>query len=135
MMRAVDFASPAARDFRQEAAQLERSGMARIVFRFRREILFSVWRGRAGLGSQILYQGAAQIDIEELATVADGQNRLLFGQGMFQDRAVSGFSSQVRRRRKTLVYGAIFRPLDITGTAQQDSPVQGWKSAVKLNLL
>src|SRR5258706_14318569 len=121
MMRAVDFASPAARDFRQEAAQLEKSGMARIVFRFQLEILFSMWRGRAGLGSQILYQGAAQIDIEEMATVADGQNRLLFGQGMFQDRAVSALSGQVRRRRKTLVYAATSPRLGISRTVRQAS--------------
>jgi hypothetical protein len=80
-----------------------------------------------------LYQGAAQIDVQELATVADGQNRLLFGESMFQDGSISGFTSQIRWRRQALVYSVIFRRLDVSRTAGQDKGIQGRKRAVKLD--
>jgi hypothetical protein len=133
MMRAVNFTAAAARDCAQAAALLKRRRVARIVFRFRREVFFPVWDGGARLCPQVLYQGAAQIDVQELATVADGQNRLLFGESMFQDGSISGFTSQIRWRRQALVYSVIFRRLDVSRTAGQDKGIQGRKRAVKLD--
>src|SRR5713101_6526715 len=95
MMRTVDFASPAACDCGKAAALLECRRVARIVLRFRYQVLFSVRYACTGLGPQVLDQSAAQIDVQELTTVADSQ--------------VSCFPSQISGFREAAVHGSIFR--------------------------
>src|ERR1700757_2688538 len=63
MMRAVDFASPSARNRGEQATLLECSGMAGIILGFGHNVFFSVRQGCAGLRSQILDQSAAQVDV------------------------------------------------------------------------
>jgi len=83
----------------------------------------AAWRGSS----------ATQIDVQELATVADCQDGFLLGKGMFQDGSVSGLSSQVGRRREALAYGSIFRWLYIRGATRQNEGVQGRKRPIKLD--
>src|SRR5437016_5159957 len=92
VMRAVDdrLRPPGKRG---ETASGHQSGrMGRIVLGFRHEILFAMRRCGRRLRPKILNERAAQIDVEELAAVADGQDRLFLGKGMLEDGTVSLFN-------------------------------------------
>src|SRR4029077_10661132 len=63
VMRTVDAGFCAASDFFQAAAGFKLCAMDGIVFGFRDDVLFGVRGHRAGLGPQILDEGAAEIDV------------------------------------------------------------------------
>src|SRR5215469_13400950 len=87
-MRTVDLRFGSPRKPGQAASRLKASHMPRIVQRFGPQILLAVWDFRVCLALQVLDQRPAQIDVQKLAAITNGQNRLSFGKSVFKDGAV-----------------------------------------------
>src|SRR5881275_767829 len=121
MVRTVDDRLRAARERSEATSGFQRSWMGRVVrrfwFGFRRKVLFLMSGRGARLGLEVLDERASQMHIEELAAVADGQDRLLFRQSMPEDSAVGFFPSQFRRRTQPPVHRAVSRRFYVRGAA------------------
>src|ERR671925_1941667 len=81
------------------ASTLERCGMRGIVFRFglafHHQVLLLMSCCGASFGLEVLNQCAAEIDVQELAAIANGQDRLLFSKRMPENGTVGFLSSYV----------------------------------------
>ena len=98
--------------------------MGRIVLGFRHEILFAMRRCGRRLRPKILNERAAQIDVQELAAVADGQDRLFLGKGMLEDGTVSLFPRRIRGRGQPPVDRTVLPGRNVRGAAGEDKAVE-----------
>src|SRR5215472_1743993 len=81
---------------------------------------------------KVLDKGTAQIDVQELATVANSQDWLLFGKGVVQDSPVGGFPAGVGRLREATIDGAVLHGFYVRRTARKNKGVQGRQDLVEL---
>jgi len=132
VVRTIHLGFYASRDFGQPAGAIQRCAMNRVVGRFRGNVMFGVRDGRVRLLTQVLDQSAPQIDVQKLATVADGQNGFLLAESVFQDGTIRRLARRVRRRRLAAIDRAVFSGRHIGGTARQNEGIQGRQFLLKL---
>src|SRR6266436_2830891 len=131
MMRTVDLRLPATSNTRQPAAGFERCAMNRVVFAFRHSVLLPVRSRRPQLTAQILDKCSAKIDVQELATITDGQYGLFLGQSVFQNRAAGLLAGRVSRLRFAAVYGAVFGGLNVGRASGKHEGIQPGKKELQ----
>src|SRR5690349_17895316 len=108
MMRAVYDTMRSPRKRAKSASRLEGSGVSGVVFRFglaiRHEVPLLMGRGGASFCLKVLNQRAPQINVQELAPIANGQDRLSFRKSVFENGTVGFLSSRVRGRGQPLIF-------------------------------
>ena len=125
---AVDDRLRTSRKRTQAASRLEYIGVSGVVFglgiAFRHEIPLPMGRCSASLALEVLNQGATEIDVQELAAIADGQYRLFFSKSMLEDGVVGFFPSRVSRRGQSPVHRAVPQRLNISRAAGEHESIQ-----------
>jgi hypothetical protein len=123
VVRAVDARFARTSELRKLRSGLKLRGMKRF-----RRALFTVpfvLDRRADGARDVLDEGAAQKYIQALGAKADGQNRLVFGEGVLQEREISPLAVYVRISAFRLPGSAKTRWIDICGAPGQNHAVQG----------
>src|SRR5215472_12275083 len=107
----------------QSAAGLKARFMDGVLDRFREQVFAPVSDCRSGLAAQVLDEGAAKIDIQDLATVTDCQHRLFVGKSKFQNGTVGLVPRHVWGVRKSFVRTSILGRVHVCRATRQNEPV------------
>src|SRR5215467_32212 len=103
MVRTVDYSLGVSGKRAQAASVLERGSVSGIFFwfwpAFRRQVFLLMGRCCASFDLKILNQRATQVDVQELAAVANSQDRLSFCKSVPQNGTVRPLPSHVGRSR------------------------------------
>src|SRR5487761_377251 len=98
MMRAVDLRFESAGDFRHSRIRLKPHGMERLRLTFAPPpcMLARMLARRSQFAWNILDKAAAQMDVQNLHSVTNGQHGLAFAKRMFEERHVRALKVRVR---------------------------------------
>src|SRR6202011_4682276 len=113
MVRAIHRRFNGAGNFGKTASFLKGRGMNRVVPPLRDDVVLGVRYGRMRLLTQMLNQGTAQINIEELGAIANRQDRFFFAESVLQNGAVGVFSRGIGRLGLAAIYLSILRGCDV----------------------
>src|SRR5215472_6136989 len=97
---------------------------------FRHEVPLPMGRGSAGFHFKVLNQSPTQIDIQELAAIANGQYRLFFGKSVLENRTIRLLPGGVGGSRHSAVHRAVGLRVDVSWAAGEHKSVHCWNEAV-----
>ena len=124
VVRAVYLRPGVPRNCREPAAGFKGGGVDRVLFGFRRDVLFSMWRPGSGFGAKILDECSPKVNVEKLATVANGENRLFLGERVTEDGSIGLLTREVGGRGKAAIDRTVFARLHIGRASGKDEGVQ-----------
>jgi len=126
MVRAIHRHLNGSGNFRKAARLFKCRRMNGIGLRFWNNVVLGMRYGRIRFLTQILNQGTAQIDIQELAAVANSQDRFFFAKSVLQNGAIGIFSRGIRRLGLAAIYLPVFAGCDVGRAPRQNEAIEAW---------
>src|ERR1700675_768742 len=126
MVRAIHRRFNGSGNFGEAAGLLKGRGMNRVVLRLRDDVVLGVRYGCVGFLTQILNQGAAEIHVQELAAVANGEDRFFFAESVLQNGAVGVFSRGIGGLGLAAIDFPVFGGCDVGRASRQDEGIEAW---------
>src|ERR1700737_1289787 len=124
MVRAIHRRLHGSGNFGEATGLLKGRGMNRIVLRLRDDVVLGVRYGRVRLLAQILNQGAAQINVQELAAVANSPDRFFFAESVLQNGAIGVFARGIGRLGLAAIDLPVFGGCDVGRASWQNEAIE-----------